>query len=57
MRQELFKKLTEMQSLVSAGVGSKVSIEEFNEALSQKADITTFRTVMEQKANYADIES
>jgi hypothetical protein len=57
LRQELFKKVSEIQSLVSAGVGTKVSLEEFNEALSQKTDVTTFRTLMEQKANYADMES
>lgn len=34
LRQELFKKLTEMQGLITAGVGNKVSLEEFNEALS-----------------------
>ena len=57
LRQELFKKVSEIQSLVSAGVGTKVSIEEFNEALSQKTDLTTFRTLLEQKANYQDLES
>jgi hypothetical protein len=57
LRQELFKKVSEIQSLVSAGVGTKVSLEEFNEALSQKTDVTTFRTLMEQKANYSDMES
>ena len=34
LRQELFKKVSEIQSLVSAGVGTKVSIEEFNEEMS-----------------------
>ena len=34
LRQELFKKVSEIQSLVSAGVGTKVSIEEFNEGMS-----------------------
>ena len=34
LRQEVVKKVNEIQSLVSAGVGTKVSIEEFNEALS-----------------------
>lgn len=34
LRQELYKKVNEIQSLVSAGVGTKVSIEEFNEAMS-----------------------
>lgn len=57
LRQELVKKVSEIQSLVSAGVGTKVSIEEFNEAMSQKIDLTTFRTIMEQKANYADLEA
>jgi hypothetical protein len=42
---------------VSAGVGTKVSIEEFNEALSQKADLSTFRALMEQKANCSDLDS
>lgn len=46
-----------MQILISAGVGSKVSMEEFNEALSQKADLTTFRTMIEQKASFADIDA
>ena len=47
LRQELFKKVSEIQSLVSAGVGTKVTIEEFNEAMSTKIDLTTFRTMME----------
>ncbi len=29
LKQELFKKVTEIQSLVSSGVGNKVSMEEF----------------------------
>ena len=57
LKQELFKKVSEIQSLVSAGVGTKVSIEEFQEALSQKVDLTTFRTVVEQKATHADFEA
>jgi len=57
LKQELFKKVSEIQSLVSAGVGTKVSMEEFQEALSQKVDLTTFRTVVEQKATHADFEA
>lgn len=57
LRAELFKKLTDVQSLLAQGVGSKVGVEEFNEALAQKADLTTFRTLMEQKACYADLEA
>lgn len=34
MRTELFKKITEIQTLVSAGVGKKVSHDEFSEAMS-----------------------
>lgn len=57
LKQELYKKVNEIQSLVSAGVGTKVSMEEFQEALSQKVDLTTFRTVCEQKATHADFEA
>lgn len=57
LKQELYKKVSEIQSLVSAGVGTKVSIEEFQEALSHKVDLTTFRTVVEQKATHADFEA
>lgn len=57
LKQEVYKKVSDIQSLVSAGVGTKVSIEEFNEALSQKADLSTFRALMEQKANCSDIDS
>lgn len=34
LRQELFKKITEIQGLVSVSVGNKVSVEDFNEAIS-----------------------
>jgi hypothetical protein len=34
LRQELFKKITEMHSIIHVGVGNKVGIEEFQEALS-----------------------
>jgi hypothetical protein len=56
LRQELFKKVSEVQSLVGAGVGGKVGIEEFNEAMAQKADVSLVRTVMEQKVGYQDFE-
>ncbi len=32
-------------------------MEELNEAMSQKADVSTFRAMMEQKANYSDFEA
>jgi len=56
IRQELFSKLSEVQSYISQNLSKKVNAEDFNEALAYKMDIQTARTQLESKANAAELD-
>ncbi len=57
LRQEVFKKITDIQGLVSGSISKKVGYEEFTESLSQKVDSSTFRTTLDQKVNFSDLDN
>lgn len=57
LRQDLFKKLSEIQSLMSQSLSKKIGNDEFAEALSQKADLNAFRNLLETKASQGELES
>ncbi|CDW81229.1 UNKNOWN [Stylonychia lemnae] len=56
LRQELFKKVTEIQNLIQMNITKKVGMEEFNEALSQKVDLTMLRSSLDQKIGFSEYD-
>jgi len=56
LRQELFGKVNELQSFFSHNLAKKSNVDDVNEALAHKMDISSLKSSLEMKAGMSELD-
>jgi len=57
LREEVVRKITDIQAFVENTINTRVSREEFCEVMGSKIDFNTLKTQIDSRAGYGELES